>query len=215
LQIDLRTAQLLNSRLFHDLVGAVSAINTGLEFMDDAANAGDAMDLTRQSADRLTRRLDLFRAAFGLGGGKQGELSLGDATVLAAGWYADAKPALAWPGADALMAAGDVDPIAIKVLLIMTVLAEECLPRGGEVSVDVSKLPQGLGMAISARGTGAKLPEGVVDALAPNCPAGSLTARSIAAHFGACLAAHLGARIEAAAASDAVELAALFPSRPG
>ena len=73
-QIDLKTAQLLNSRLFHDLVGAVSAVNTGIEFMAEPGSDEDAASLLKQSADRLTRRLDFFRAAFGFGGGKQGEL---------------------------------------------------------------------------------------------------------------------------------------------
>jgi len=210
MQIDLKTAQLLNSRLFHDLVGAVSAVNTGLEFMADGEAADDALALMGQSADRLTRRLDFFRAAFGLGGGKQGELSLGDAGALAAGWYADAKPELDWPGADALMAAGEVSPTPIKILLIMVMLGEECLPRGGTVSVQLSRLPEGLGLAVTATGTGGRAPDGMIAALAEGCPPEALSARNVTAYFAAALARGAGARIEAAEAADRVDLAALI-----
>lgn len=211
MQIDLNTAQLLNSRLFHDLVGAASAINTGLEFMADGEGGDDAVDLTSQSARRLSNRLDFFRAAFGLGGGRQGPLTLGDAGALAAGWYADAKPELDWPGGDALMAAGEVAPPAVKVLLILVMLAEECLPRGGRVTVQAARFPEGLGISIAAQGTGARLPDGVAAALDGGCPAEALTARNVAAHFGVLLAAGEGGRIEAVEQTDSVELAALFP----
>ena len=106
-QIDLKTTQLLNSRLFHDLIGVVSAVNTGIEFLAEPGSNEDAANLLKQSANRLTRRVDFFRAAFGIGGGKEGELSLGDAGLLVAGWFADSKSTLVWPSDDALMASAD------------------------------------------------------------------------------------------------------------
>ena len=210
MKIELKTAQLLNSRLFHDLVGAASAINTGIEFMAEPSGADDAMDLLKQSADRMTRRLDFFRGAFGLGGGKQGELTLGDAEILVAGWYADSKSELQWPSGDALMAVGSVPAQAIKVLMVLALMGEECLPRGGRVVVQVSRLAEGIGLAVSAEGTGARPPDGTLEALDPDQAVENLTARSIAAHFGALLAAHQGARIEAAQAADRVDYASLI-----
>ena len=129
MQIDLKTAQLLNSRLFHDLVGAVSAVNTGIEFMAEPGGEEDAARLLEQSANRLTRRLDFFRVAFGLGGGKQGKLSLRDAGMLVDGWFADSKTNLVWPSSDVLMAAGEVAPQTIKILMILSMMAEECSER--------------------------------------------------------------------------------------
>jgi len=211
-QIDLATVQLLQSRLFHDLIGAASAIGTGLEFMADDAADGAALGLVQQSADRLTRRLDFYRAAYGLGGGRQGNLSLEDAVTLSDAWYADAKAALTWPSADVRAALGSVPPMTLKVLMIMTVLAEECLPRGGEVTVQLSRLPEGMGMAVIAAGTGARPPDGVLGALAVDEPAEPLSARSVVAFFAACLAGQQGGRIEAAAGADTVEFATLMPA---
>lgn len=212
MRIELKTAQLLNSRLFHDLVGAASAISAGVEFMAEPAGADDAVDLLNRSAARMARRLDFFRGAFGLGGGKQGELDLEGAGALVAGWYADSKSELHWPGGDALMAVGGLPPGAVKVLMILAMMADECLPRGGRVVVRVARLPEGTGFAVSAEGAGASPPDGTAEALDPNSPAESLTIRSVAAHFGALLAAQQGARIEAAHGTDRVDYATLIPA---
>ena len=211
-QIDLKTAQLLNSRLFHDLVGAVSAVNTGIEFMAEPGSDEDAANLLKQSADRLTRRLDFFRAAFGLGGGKQGELSLVDAGMLVAGWFMDSKSTLVWPSDNALTAVGDVGSRPIKVLMILSMMAEECLPRGGKVAIQVRRYPEGLGLATSATGQGARSPDGTLDALTENCSPDVLTARNVAAYFGARLAEGQGVQIEAAETVDRVDYASLIPA---
>ncbi len=212
-QIDLKTAQLLNSRLFHDLVGAVSAVNTGIEFMAEPGSDEDAASLLKQSADRLTRRLDFFRAAFGLGGGKQGELSLRNAGILVAGWFVDSRSSLVWPSSDVMMAAGDMGTQPVKVLMILSMMAEECLPRGGEVSIQVTRYPEGLGLAVSAMGQGARAPDGTLDALIENCSVDAVTARNVTAYFGARLAASQGLRIEAAETMDRVDYAFLIPAK--
>ena len=46
MQIDLKVAQLLSSRICHDLAGPIGAVNTGLELMEeDPDNDGAAMKL--------------------------------------------------------------------------------------------------------------------------------------------------------------------------
>ena len=209
-QIDLKTTQLLNSRLFHDLIGVVSAVNTGIEFLAEPGSNEDAANLLKQSADRLTRRVDFFRAAFGIGGGKEGELSLGDAGLLVAGWFADSKSTLVWPSDDALIALADVGPQSIKVLMILSMMAEECLPRGGEVSIQVTRYPEGLGLATSATGQGARAPDGTLDALARNCSSDVLTVRNVATYFCTRLAAAQGARVEMAETKNRIDYASLI-----
>jgi len=65
MNVDLKVAQLLASRLCHDLVGPIGAINAGLELMEDgyAGNLGGsvgddpaARDLLANSAGVATRR---------------------------------------------------------------------------------------------------------------------------------------------------------------
>ena len=100
----------------------------------------------------------------------------------------------------------------IKVLMILSMMAGDCLPRGGEVSIQVRRYPEGLGLATSALGPGARAPEGGLDALAENCPPDVLTARNVAAYFGAQLAARQGVRIEAEVAVGRIAYAILIPA---
>ena len=65
---DIHLAQLLCSRLCHDLVGPAGAVNAGLELAEDGDLDGDALDLVTSSAAEITRRLAFFRIAFGAAG---------------------------------------------------------------------------------------------------------------------------------------------------
>ena len=213
MEIDVRVTQLLCSRLCHDLVGAASAVNTGIEFLaEDAGGGAEAMDLLQKSADRLTRRLNFFRGALGFGGGRQGPLSLDEARELAHGWYADAKPTLHWTSD--MTSAGDGGALkvpGIKMLMLMTLLAEECLARGGDVEVHLVALDEGLGVAVRAAGVGARLSDDVAAGLNPSCPPDTLNPRNVHAHWAQGIAQSQGAFLEAETTLDEVRLAALLP----
>ena len=211
MQIDIKVAQLLNSRLFHDLLGAVTAINNGIEFISEPGSHDDAIDLLKVSADRLGRRINFFRGAFGLGGGKTGELSISQAGFLVSGWFFDSKSVLSWPPEKVTAGLGVVKPSSVKVLMILSMIAEECLPRGGEVAVQINRLTEGLGIAVSASGRGACHPAGMQQALANSCGVEDLSARSVVGHVCAQLAHSLKARIESAQSADRVDFASLIP----
>lgn len=212
MEIDVRVTQLLCSRLCHDLIGAASAVNTGAEFLAEDSGGAEALDLLAKSADRLTRRLNFFRGALGFGGGRQGPLSLAEARELTQGWYADAKPELLWT--DEMTAAGDGGALkapAIKMLMLMTVLGEECLARGGTVEVHAVQLDEGLGVAVRASGQGARLSEDLAAGLNPNCPPDTLTPRNVHAHWAQRIADSQGAFLEAESTVDEVRFAVLIP----
>lgn len=216
MEIDVRVTQLLCSRLCHDLVGAVSAVNTGLEFITEGNNDSEAMDLVHMSADRMTRRLNFFRGALGFGGGRQGPLSLTEARELVEGWYVDAKPSLHWtPEMTIAGENGALTTPSIKMLMLMTLLAEECLARGGDVEVHVVRLDdgseQGLGVAVRAAGNGARLSDDLAAGLNPNCPPDTLSARNVHAYWAQCIAQTQGAFLEAESADNEVQFAVLMP----
>jgi histidine phosphotransferase ChpT len=60
-------AQMLASRLCHDLITPISAVNTGLELLEDCSEDDriQLMALSLQSAQTASRRLVFYRAAFG------------------------------------------------------------------------------------------------------------------------------------------------------
>lgn len=210
--VDLKVAQLLCSRLCHDLVSAAGAVNAGLELVAEgeavvAAERAEAMALVAKSARQVTRRLAFYRLAFGAG---EGARSLAEALAAAADLLADSGVALSPPrGAD--MPALSTD--GTRLLLVLILVAAETLPRGGTVTVDVASLPEGVGLALTAAGRGATLRDDVRVALTEDVAAEALTPRVVHGYFARCLAAALGAAIELAAEPDVVRLAAVVPTK--
>jgi hypothetical protein len=67
--VELRVLELLSSRLCHELISPVGAINNGIELMDedDAEFVKDATKLIANSARTAGKRLDFYRFAYGSG----------------------------------------------------------------------------------------------------------------------------------------------------
>lgn len=209
---DSRLAQLLCSRLCHDLVGPAGAVNAGLELAGDGDLDAASLELINESAAVITARLAFFRVAFGTGGGKlsaEGTLSVNEARALASDLMAEGRVELDWPEgshAPATLAAG-----VGKALLLMILVAADCLPRGGRVTVHTASLPEGIGMAVVALGSNARLRDDLSQALAAPEADETVTARNVHAYFAQHLARVEGGRIEAACESDQeIRLMALF-----
>ena len=211
--IDIRLAQLMCSRLCHDLVGPAGAVNAGLELAEEGGLDADTLDLVTSSAAEVTRRLAFFRIAFGAAGGKTsaiGTLSLNEARSLAAEMVQGGKVTLEWPESshapDSL--AADVG----KVLLLMVLMAADCLPRGGTVTVHSAVLPEGAGLAVSANGQGANLKDDLALSLEQDLSEDALSARTVHGFFAQQLARAGGGRIETSAEEqDEIRFMALFP----
>lgn len=62
---DIKLSQLVCSRLCHDLIAPVGAINSGLELLPEVEDKNEVMDLIFQSAKSLAKRLTYFRTSFG------------------------------------------------------------------------------------------------------------------------------------------------------
>ncbi len=223
--VDLKVAQLLASRLCHDLVGPIGAINAGLELMEDgiAGNLGGsggdapaARALLANSAGEATRRLAFFRIAFGSGAGAGGEATLAEARELALGFIASGKAALDWPESAPAQPSGALDPSIIKVVLCLVLIASEALPRGGHIGVDFADLEDGLGVAVIAAGERPSLGDDIRHALGfeGGLEAGSdgLTARNVHGFYAQSLARGMGSRIEFSEGSGGgIQFAVLFP----
>ena len=65
-------AALVGSRLCHDLISPVGAIQNGLELLSMAGGApGPELDLIQDSCDSATARIRFFRVAFGAADSEQ------------------------------------------------------------------------------------------------------------------------------------------------
>src|ERR1700721_1439583 len=98
MQIDIRVLELLSSKLCHDLVSPVSAINNGVELIEDIGGSvvEEAMKLIGDSAAHASRRLRLFRMAYGRAGSEE-NLAVKDVKQVAEQYISGGKGMLNWP----------------------------------------------------------------------------------------------------------------------
>lgn len=188
--LGIRAMELLCSRLCHDLVGPVGAINNGVELLDEGGDAGgEALDLIADSAETAAARLKLYRLALGAAGGQSGA-SPGDARAALEGWFRGGKVKLEWTAATVAPPPG-----LLKTALLSALLAEEALPRGGVLRVTDSDS----GLAVTAEGPGCALRPEMGPALTGRMAEADLGPRSILSHTAPLLAAAYGLTLSAAA----------------
>lgn len=184
--VDLRVLELLSSRLCHELISPVGAINNGIELMgeDDPDFVKDATKLIASSARTAGNRLNFYRFAYGSGRAGAGrEVMLG---LLEGG-----KARCEWGEAVSAL------PVEWQRLACnMVVLAAEALPRGGAIEVAASAGKPGL--SVKATGDAINLMPEIRAALSGTAAVAELTARSVHAYYTARLAEALAAKLSLA-----------------
>ena len=156
---EIEFAALLVSRVCHDLVGPLGAVVNGMEVLEDErdpAMRADAIKLVTMSADQALARIQFMRIAFGAAGSAGAELDLGEIGRLVAGLLEGGKVQLAWNAPRAYWAKDWA-----KLLMNATLLAADCLPRGGVVTVETGTDPQVPSFRIRAQGLNARVTEDV------------------------------------------------------
>ena len=160
---EIEFAALLVSRVCHDLVGPLGAVVNGMEVLEDERDPtmrADAIKLVTMSADQALARIQFMRIAFGAAGSSGAELDLGEIGRLTSGLLQGGKVQLAW-NVPRLYWPKDW----AKLLMNATLLAADCLPRGGVVTVDSSADSLTPSFHIRAQGLNARVTEEVVQAL--------------------------------------------------
>ncbi len=208
MNIDHKVAQLLVSRVCHDLAGGISALSTGAELLaeDGVVGDGEALKVIAMSAKQSAHRLAFLRVAFGLGGGEDDTITTDDIRDLVHDFLEGGRLSLVW-SADNIR----INLMAAKLLLNLCLIGSESLPRGGVLRVDVTDIGGRLGFAVAAGGDSAGLRPGVEGALSADADVDVLTARTVHGHFTAILAQALGAEMEVVAdQAGEIRLAALL-----
>lgn len=158
--------ELLASRICHDLISPVGAINNGLEFMqeagDDKDSIAEAVELVSYSASQAAAKLAAFRMAYGAGGRDPNIKPEDVQKAFSALVSADGKISQMWDPFGALGPAKPFPKGFCKMLMCSMMLAMECLPKGGIVGVRPGTGAQTL---IIAEGEGAVVRDMVENAL--------------------------------------------------
>lgn len=152
------------SKLCHDLISPVSAVNNGLELVADAP-AGDpeAMDLITSSARAAADRLQFYRVAFGFSGGS-GQ-SLDALRSLLKPLVADAKCESEWQ-VEPEVAQSVLSLDAAQIVLNAIAVGLDCLPRSGQASVALrAEAPGRLSLMVDVYGPSVRIRDEVSSAL--------------------------------------------------
>ena len=200
-------AALLCSRVCHDLISPTGAIVNGLEVLDekesDQETKNFALDLIRKSAKTASARLQFCRLAFGAAGSAGAQIDLEDAQNMARAFIEDEKTRLVWNMPRLLLPKNRV-----KLLLNMTVIAGQSIPRGGTITADPVGEGESLGFRLTASGPNARIPQAVPALLDGASENGSLDAHAIQPFYAGMLARACGVKLELKSDGDTVIIAA-------
>lgn len=203
---DVDLAALLCSRLCHDLLSPVGAMNNGLELLADEHDPEmrkRCMDLLAESAKSAADKLKFFRLAFGAAGGFGSEVDPAEAyAVVEPLITASRKTELVWSVPNALM-----PKRAVKVLLNLVLIANDALVRGGTLHVGAELRTNEAGDAeqeivIHANGPRVIFDETVRGTLEGKLTASQIDSRTAAAWMVYSLCAQNGGMVQIAKPSE-------------
>jgi histidine phosphotransferase ChpT len=144
-------ASLLCSRLCHDLMSPVGALNNGIELLADETDPEmreKCLELLADSARATANKLKFFRLAFGAGGGFGEEIDTVEAQAALEGLFgAEGKVELGWVVENEQLPKG-----AIRLLLNIALLAGDALVRGGRLDVGAERRNGEIELAVRAEG---------------------------------------------------------------
>ncbi|WP_212112270.1 histidine phosphotransferase ChpT [Bartonella queenslandensis] len=127
-------AALLCSRICHDLISPVGAIQNAMELYDDGGAEEDALQLVRLSVASASARLQFARLAFGFSGASGGQIDTRAAEQVAQQYMQQEKATLKWQASSFLLQKDEV-----KLLLNLLLIANATVSRGGEIVVMIEQ----------------------------------------------------------------------------
>jgi histidine phosphotransferase ChpT len=194
-------ASLLCSRLCHDLLSPVGALNNGIELLADEQDPEmreRCLELLAESARASANKLKFFRLAFGAGGGFGDEIDTHEAKGALEGLYGPEKRIeLGWIVAGERLPKG-----AVKLLLNLAMIAGDALVRGGRLDVGAERSEQSFEMVIRAEGPRVLVDPTLRETIVKGASGGTVEPRAAGAWLAHMLAAEAGGSIQLSDASS-------------
>jgi len=207
-------ASLRCSRLCHDLMSPVGALNNGIELLADETDPDmrdKCLELLADSARASANKLKFFRLAFGAAGGFGEDIDTSEAHAALAGVFgAERRIELGW-----IVAGEKLPKGAVKLLLNVALLAGDALVRGGRLDVGAENNDDAIELVIRGEGPRILLDPALRETLAKGSSEGAVEPRAAGAWLAHSLAAEAGGTIRLSDPADEVLLIGISLPRRG
>ena len=204
-------AALLCSRLCHDMLSPIGALNNGLELLaseDDPQMRERCVELLEQSAKVSADKLKFFRLAFGAAGGFGEDVAVEEPReVLAALVSGNERVKLEWATAETTL-----PKPAVKVLLNLGAIGLDALVRGGTLAVGTETSGDNVEIAVRASGSKVAFDKSVGDALDGTIAASALSGRTAPAFMIRQLVEEQGGGLQYAVTTETLVMGAVIPT---
>lgn len=208
-------ASLLCSRLCHDLLSPVGALNNGVELLADEQDPDmreKCLELLAESAKASAAKLKFFRLAFGAAGGFGEAIDTREAQVALEGLFTpERRIELGWMVADEKLPKN-----AVKLLLNLALIAGDALVRGGRLDIGGERSARGIELVIRAEGPRILLDPVLRETLTRGSAGGTVEPRAAGAWLAYGLANQAGGTVQLSDTDAAVlMIGAELPERQG
>lgn len=188
-------ASLISSRICHDLISPIGALNTAIEVLDDTESKEmheDALKLIKLAASEASAKLSYLRIALGTNSTSKGVMKLDKLKLITENMFNTEKFSFNW----------DVSEIKLeksiaRILLNILMLSIQSIPRGGKVTIKIEEKSDKLKLVTSANGIKSRLDKQTEDAFKGILPSEEIDGRVIQSFFTGILIDNLNGRIEA------------------
>ena len=157
MSIELQLAALLCSRVCHDLINPIGALNNGLEFLeeddDDPEMRADALRLLKGSGQQASAKLPCARLAFGASSSGASDIERDEARRCIEGILAEGKAGLTWD-----VPSRTLDKDRVKIVMNAVQVMNEAIPYGGALHVSLDDRNGAVAVRVSAEGREARVP---------------------------------------------------------
>lgn len=208
----LRYTQLLSSKICHDLITPISAIQSGLELALDTDTQFDTTEifkLIQQSSDTALRRLVFFRNALGAASATSFS-SFEPVETLLQNYCEPLKIQLSlstsWDHPELI----DF-PLLGRIILNLSLIICELAPHGAAYHISIMQTNHGLNVGINLEGAVFELRDGLRDALLGNLQENELSPQTIQGHITAQLITHMKSHLVIHESTRSVFSCALVP----
>lgn len=215
--IDIRILEILTSKVCHDLISPIGAVNNGVEFVQEMGleNAGDAVDLIAFSAQQASAKLQAYRMAYGAGGADNSikpedvhaaiQNIVGAENKITQDWDKDSSMGLN-------PATFERPTGFAKILICALLLAMDCLPKGGVLGVEEDGTEK---IIVSGAGTDAHVRPGVDKALFLKMPEEQIEPKYVHGYIMGLLAQQYGFKVDLITGEEnKVSIVLTLPAQP-